>query len=200
MGVLIVLAVMSNIYIEVTPSDIFPWGNTNLPWHAEFIFQAVLFMYIGYIFREKWEKNFDRINGPILAMCLFFVYLVIVYAFTTAYTTHNLLYYVFHIYIRRIVGVMMLVSISKLVKINEFIRFIGQNTLLYFVLQGKIYSFLQSSLRLIAEEWYEMILGNVLYSSIFDFVMGLVISVMLIPPVYLINTHCPFLIGKGKKK
>ncbi|MBE5922594.1 MAG: hypothetical protein E7269_07565 [Lachnospiraceae bacterium] len=199
-GLLITLSVISSIYVRIMPPEMLPWNNVNLPWHGEYIFQAVLFMYLGYLFREKYEEKFDRINNPLVAVCLLILYIIIVYAFPEAYTTKNLFYYIFHIYIRRIVGVMMIVSISKLIKSNAYTRFVGQNTLLYFVLQGKIYSFIQALLRRTVGEWYSMVLGNLVYSSIFDFVGGFIMSFVLIIPVYIINTYFPILIGKQRKK
>ncbi len=39
---------------------LFHWGNGNIPWHIEYIPNALFFMLNGYFFRNRFEKHFDR--------------------------------------------------------------------------------------------------------------------------------------------
>ena len=49
-----ILSMISILYSRLLPEGIFPWGSAALPWHIEYIFQAMFYMVLGYIFQTKF--------------------------------------------------------------------------------------------------------------------------------------------------
>ena len=43
------LSFSSILYTRLVPADIFPWNTTSLPWHIEYMFQAMFYMVLGYM-------------------------------------------------------------------------------------------------------------------------------------------------------
>ena len=56
-----------------------PWNSVNLPWHLEYIFQGMLYMYIGYIFKNKCEAKLDLHNKRLNRILLLVIYIAIRY-------------------------------------------------------------------------------------------------------------------------
>lgn len=74
-----VLSLVSVLYSNFMNPDVFPWGSTALPWHLEYIFQAMLWMVLGYYFRAYAEDCFDRLNTTFNRVALWAVYLIVAY-------------------------------------------------------------------------------------------------------------------------
>lgn len=74
-----VLSLISVLYSNLMNPEIFLWGSTALPRHLEYIFQAMLWMVLGYYFRAYAEESFDRLNTVLNRVVLWIVYLIVVY-------------------------------------------------------------------------------------------------------------------------
>ena len=102
-------------------------------------------------------------------------------------------------YMASVVGIFTLIMIVKKVRSNKYINYVGQNTLIYFALHGKLYSVIQTVLKKITSGFYTVVLNNTMVASIFCFVLSLVLSVILIVPAYIINRWIPFAAEKNKE-
>lgn len=194
------LSFVSVLYKRLTPASIFPWNSTSLPWHIEYMFQAMFYMALGYIFRHNMEKKFDEYNSPRMRGTALIIYLLLVYIPFIEKIKMPMIVDIMYQYIVSIVGIFTLILICKTVKTNKYINYVGQNTLIYFALHGKAYSVIQTLLYRFMRNLYIMILDNVVMSSIFCFVFALVLSVILMVPTYVINRWCPFIIGRKCSK
>ena len=101
-------------------------------------------------------------------------------------------------YATSILGITTVVLIAKVVKPNRYISFVGQNTLIYFALHGKVYSVIQTVLKRFAGGFYAAILENMYASSAFCLALSLLLSVVLVVPAYIINRWFPFIVGRKK--
>ncbi|MCD7812340.1 MAG: acyltransferase family protein [Ruminococcus sp.] len=72
----VVLSLISVLYSRQMNPEILPWGSTALPWHLEYIFQAMLWMVLGYYFRLYGEETFDKLNTLLNRAILWVVYLI----------------------------------------------------------------------------------------------------------------------------
>ena len=79
------LSVISVVYTKVVTPEIFPWNTTCLPWHIEYVFQAMLWMMLGYYFKFYGECIFDKYNTKLTCVFLWVVYLFFIYAFSGDY-------------------------------------------------------------------------------------------------------------------
>ena len=175
-----------------------PWGTAALPWHIEYIFQGMFYMTLGYMFRESWEAGFDRLNTRGGRVILFAVYALIIYLPYFA-DVPEALFALFAVYITPILGIMLTFAISKAIPANRYMCYIGQNTLIYFALHGKVFSFVEGMLRRFAAPLYTAVLSNTLASSVFAVVFTLLLSLVLIIPAYIINRWLPFVVGRRAK-
>lgn len=199
-GISFLLSLGSLIYTEVMNPALLPWNSVELPWHLEYVFQAMFFMVLGYYFRKEYEEKFDKYNTRVNRICLAVVYLVLVYVpYVCGIEFPNAIDIVYQ-YIREFAGVMLLIAVCKIVKTNGYVSYVGQNTLICFALHGKVLSVLQTIIRKLIPNLYETILESSVASGIFAIVFAVVISVVLIIPAWIINNYLPWMVGRKKKK
>lgn len=197
-GVTLALSVACQIYSCAMSPSVFPWGSNALPWHLEYVFVAMFFMTLGYLFRTHSETYFDRYNTRIFRIVTSFLYLCSV--FMSNYVIHNDFANIPVKFISQLLGVTAVVAWCKILPSSKTVLYIGQNTLLCFALHGKIYSVLQTVIEKLAPSIYADILGNVFISSLFSILLTVLLSIILIIPIWIINRWFPFLIGRKPAK
>lgn len=74
-----ILSVISVMYCRLMDPALLPWNSVNLPWHLEYIFQAVLWMVLGYYFRLYGEKIWNRYHNTWTCLAVWAAYLMAVY-------------------------------------------------------------------------------------------------------------------------
>lgn len=190
---------MSHIYTNVMPPDILPWKSNALPWHLEYIFQAMFYMVLGYVFKRKLEMRYDELRNRKLIMLLFMMYLVVVYAPHCLAFQLSGVVSIAHVYLCEIMGCSFIVGISKKIKSNCFVRSIGGNTLIVFALHGKVYSLIQTILKSFMPIVYSAILNSAILSSVVASFLAVIIMTILLVPIYVINRWLPFVVGRENK-
>lgn len=192
------LSFTSILYTRVAPTDIFPWNSTSLPWHIEYMFQAMFYMVLGYMFRHNMEAEFDKYNTLKLRIVASIVYLLLVFVPFFGKIKMPMVVDILYQYLTSIIGIAALILIAKVVRPNKYINYVGQNTLIYFALHGKAYSIIQTLLKKFAVVFYSAVLNSVAISSVFCLGLSLILSVILIIPAYIINRCFPFIVGRSK--
>lgn len=193
-----ILSLISVLYARLLPDGAFPWGSAALPWHIEYVFQAMFYMVLGYIFKQKFEIPLNRWNNQAVCSMLCLIYLLLVFIPYVSGITLPMALDVLYDYIVSIIGVTTVVMIAKKIPSNRYINYVGQNTLIYFALHGKVYSLIQTVLKKVAGGLYETILANTVLSSVFALLFALLLSVLLIVPALIINKWFPFIIGRKR--
>lgn len=195
----LLLFLLDIAYSNYMDPALLPWGTTALPWHIEYIFQAMFYMTLGYIFRERWERAFDKLNTLPCRLSLFALYALIIYL-PYFINVPESLFSVFAVFITPILGIALLFSVSKIIPENRYVLYIGQNTLIYFALHGKVFGFVEGILERLVPDLYALVLGNTLISNIFAVIFTFLLSFILLVPTYIINRHFPFVVGRRKKQ
>ncbi|MCR5555978.1 MAG: acyltransferase family protein, partial [Butyrivibrio sp.] len=195
----VLLVAVRETYIVWFPTDVLPWGGHSLPWHIEYIPYAMIWMVLGYYFKNEWEAVFDKYDTLGFKVTSGALYLVLIFASgaiekNTGYTLHVLPY------ITSVVGIVFVISICKLLKTNKYVSYVGANTLIYFALHGKLYAVIEKVLNSKFTGFYHACLNNVLYSSVLCIAFALLLSVILIVPAYVINRWLPWMVGRTKKR
>ena len=103
-------------------------------------------------------------------------------------------------YFESIIGIALILMLAKTIKTNKYIAFVGANTLLYFLLHGKLFAIIEKVLSTKFSSFYHLCLSNALTSSLLAIAITIVMSFILILPVYLINRYLPWMIGRKKVK
>lgn len=188
---------LDNAYSREMDGALLPWGTAALPWHIEYLFQGMFYMTLGYMFRESWEAHFDRKNTPLGRIILLAAYLLMVYL-PYFVAVPERVFGLFAIYIVPVVGIMLVVSFSKVIPENKYMLYIGQNTLIYFALHGKLFSFVEVLLRRFAASTYAHVLSQALLSNLFAVLFTVLLSVALIIPCLIINRWFPFILGRKR--
>ena len=198
------LAEASLAFSTFFPKDILPWTRewvyVSLPWHLEYIFQVVFAMVLGYLFRLYGEARFDRWDGPWTTVALWAVYLVFVLVIGGPMPYFELARYLWY-YPCVLVGLAAVTSLAKRIRPNRYTRCVGQNTLTYYGLHGKVESLLQAVLRrVIGQPYVELVYGGHEASALVAVALALVVSVLLMPVAWFINRYLPFMVGRKRKK
>ena len=190
------LLVVSIVYGEVMDPQLLPWKSFALPWHLEYIFIAMFWMVLGYLFKERFEAVFEsKCNAPVKILIIV-AYLVLACLLPGLTRKMPVVPAYILTYVTSLLGILALVIISKLIKSNKYMLYIGGNTLLCFALHGKVYSVIQHLLKRLVGSVYASILADKWASSAFAVFLAILISLILIIPIYIINRWLPFLIGK----
>lgn len=163
-----------------------------LPWHLEYVFQAVFFMTVGYLSRQHGICPNVRLTGAGYLLLL-------IPGFLNLKMTPMV--ELFSTYAAQILGVFALAAVCRKLPENRFLSRIGGNTLICFALHGKVLSLLEWSLRRFLPAAYGAILENALLSALLAIVLTLAMAVILLIPIWVINRWFPFLLGrKGRKE
>lgn len=174
------------------PSHWLPWGVTAFPWHLEYVFQAMMWMVLGYYFKIYGEKYFDKINTVKGRLVLWTCFLVSVYLPTFG---GGLILP----YIRSIFGVSAVIASCKILKSNKYINFVGANTLTYFAFHGKLCVFIEKALPFVLGGAYAVCTTTNGLVELLLIVLTVVLSFILIVPSIIINKWFPWMVGKRKK-
>ena len=102
-------------------------------------------------------------------------------------------------YFHSVCGIYLLTKICKAFKGNKYVLYIGQNTVLCFAFHGKIFSVLQVLIKKLFEDAYAVILENSIISALFQIVLTVIVSFILIVPIYVVNKYFPFVVGRPYK-
>ena len=204
LGVSFVLALLSLAFATFFPRDILPWTRelvpAALPWHLEYMFQAMFAMVLGYLFRRFWEPGFDRHDGPWTCLLLWAAYLAAVLVIGGPMPYYGLARYLWY-YPSAFLGMAAVISLAKRIRPNRYTRCVGQNTLTYYGLHGKVESVLQAMLRHFWYEPYEeLIWGGHESSALLAVALSLLVSVILMPVAWFINRYLPFMVGRKPAK
>lgn len=184
------------LYTKLMPTEVFPWDSTALPWHIEYMFQAMFYMVVGYVFRQHFEEWFDKHNILKTRIVLCSIYMLMVFIPYFSKIQMPFILGIINNYTISIIGIVAVVLIAKAVSSNKYINYVGQNTLIYFALHGKVYSLIQTLLKKFAGRFYFLVLKDVTFSSVFCLALSLLLSVILIVPAYIINRWFPFIMGR----
>ena len=192
------LSLDSILYTRLVPANTFPWNSTALPWHLEYMFQAMFYMVTGYMFRRNMETEFDKCNTQRTRIAVLIVYLLLVFIPFFGKIELPMIADILYRYLLSVVGIIELVAIAKVASTNKYINYVRQNTLIYFALHGKVYSIIQTLFKRFMASFYTTVLNNVVASSVFCLGLSLALSVILILPAYVINRWFPFIVGRCK--
>ena len=190
------LSLVSVLYSQFMPEQLLPWNSAALPWHLEYVFQAMFWMVLGYYFRQYGEKVFDKRNTTKNRVAIWAVYLATAY-FPDAIGGKGV--WIPLSYVRSLTGIIAVVALCKIVKSNRYIRFVGANTLIYFALHGKVYAVIEMLLEKAAGGFYAACLNNPWSSTLLAIMVTLVMSVVLIIPAMIINRYFPWMVGRKKR-
>ena len=197
--VLVLLYAGSVAYSYYMNPQLLPWGSAALPWHIEYLPQAVLFMTLGYLFKGPAEKRFDQYNTlPIfIGFTLFYLaFIYIPFGFQLQFPAPLQLFYD---HISKFLGTVLLVLACKRIKTNSYFAFVGGNTLVYFALHGKVYGLVEPILSKVAYGPYNAILNNTVASTLFAIAFTIGITLVLMPVIFVINKWFPFVVGRKRK-
>ncbi len=193
------LAFLRKIYKEFMNPELLPWKLINLPWHVDYIPTALLFMVLGYLFKQGWEKRFDeKISGgkKILVVVL---YLAIVYPVYFGDMTFPWFIDFFYDNARHFSALAMIIMIAKMIPAYKLLLYIGSNTLIYFCLHNKAITASEVVCKRFLSGLYRTIEGSPFFSAVFCFVMTGIIALLLMIPAEFINRYLPWTIGKNKR-
>lgn len=195
----LLMLIGGRIYSLYFPSNLFPWGTNDLPWHIDYIPEAMFFMLLGYIFKSNIEFYFNQKNNWQLFFITLVSYLSIIYLPIILKVNMTCIFSICYEFISQLCGCVTIISFTKLIKTNKYFSYIGQNTIICFAFHGKIISLGQTIFKKLLSKLYIHILNNVIFSSVFAICFTVGMSIILILPIYLINKWFPWLLGRPKR-
>lgn len=173
------------------------FGLGYLPYNLNFIGYALFWMSLGGAMKIRQSKSdlsrWITFKGFSIALP---VYIAIIYFTGQSYGFAASKTFIDWLVVT-VLGCYCLIYLSMTVfSRSKFLLFIGANTLLYFILHGKVFAVLEWGVKkiipteIIEAQWCTNLLG--LSITILD-------ALILIIPIIIINRYLPFTIGKGYK-
>ncbi len=188
-GLSFVLSFISIVYERAMNPDFFPWRSVSLPWHMEYIPQALFWMVLGYYFKLFAEAWFDQNNTLKNRIVVWGVYLLIIFLPISGKWISIPVSY-----LKSGLAICAVIALCKVCKSHKYIKFVGENTLTYFALHGKVYAVLEAILEQFSV--YKILLQNEIGSNILAITITFVMSLLLIIPAAIINKWFPWILGK----
>jgi fucose 4-O-acetylase-like acetyltransferase len=195
-----VLAFLRKIYKEFMNPELLPWKLINLPWHIDYIPTALLFMVLGYLFKQGWEKRFDEKIVGWKRILVVVLYLAIVYPVYLGDVSFPWFIDFFYDNARHFSALTMTVMLVKMIPAYKLLLYIGSNTLIYFCLHNKVITASEVVCRRFLSGLYQAIEASPLLSMIFCFVMTGVVALLLLIPTEFINRYLPWTVGRTKEQ
>lgn len=190
-----VLFFIKKMYSYYVPWEIFPWGSNKLPWHIDYIPTALLSMVIGYSYKVKYENNYLLTKNNVqLSVAL--LYFAVCFVGGIIQTNNNFISFFLFDFVESILGIAVLIMISKKIKPNDFIRFVGQNTLLYFCLHNKVITLFEHILKSFFITFYYQICSIEFTRVIISFLITFIASIVLIIPCLFIKRYMAWTLGE----
>ena len=176
-------------------------------WHLEYAPRGVFLMLLGYFFRHRWEGFFDRQNTAAKRLILWAALLLIVFVPQFTHHVFKTADWVIHHYVSSVFGIPAVAALSKVVKSNRYMLFVGRNTITFYGLHGKFQSLLDTVLRSVIGVPYMAVCWSfmdstklLLEATVLSYLFALVSSVVLIVPAYILEKYFPVLVGKPAKR
>ena len=183
------------LYDSLMPSDFFPWKRNGLPWHLEYVPYAICYMFIGYLYKNKFEKESDT-NYSLIVTALYFSFVGLSYFENEL----NIIIRITLSLIRNNLGIAFIVLLSKNISPSRIMLFIGRNTLTYFAIHIKALVLWEKIFGTIYPTLLSEIYSSRVYSAFYSLIVCLVMCFVLVLPTKIINKYFPFMIGRGYKK
>ena len=199
-----VLAAASDCLIQFGPAERMPWYTgaklLSLPWHLEYLGPMLFYMFLGYLFRRYGEACFDRLNRRWLWPLLLGLYVLVVMVLPLRVGGIFGFPRVLFLYGCAMLGIVTLIAMGKSLPSNAFVRFVGQNTILYYGLHGKAESAVQHLLFRLWPGAGEYSFREVPPAYLLAVGTALLVALLLVPVVWLILRRLPILAGKTTRK
>lgn len=193
------LYIASVIYGRFFPDVYGNIATNSLPWHLDYIPQAMLFMMLGYFFKElKFETIFRKVSNKKSTVVGVLVYLMLSLLIGKCVRNH-----IFPVGLELLVNSLLkllaittLIMVSQNVKTNKLISFVGRNTLCYFAFHGKVLSAMETGMKVLIPALYVWLTNNTWIAGLAAIAETFIICVVLIVPTMLTNKYFPFCVGK----
>ena len=158
----------------------------RLPWSSDVALAAIVFYGLGYFYKDRWVNNKFL---PLLFVChLVFCFL------NNPVDMNNLVYgNVFFFFIAAYSGVLFYLGISKFIKNNRILNYVGQNTVIIIGTIGITWFILLGIYYIIFKHKMDVSTGIA-----FCLVISVLQISLTVPVMYVINTWFPFILGRVK--
>lgn len=175
------------------------FSNIVLPWGIDVALYCLVYMYIGYVIRQKLKKGIN------CSLQKFFVFTVITFLMTVLcaffvggqnLSIGNFGKSYFFVPIGAISGCLMTSAVSILLskmKLSELLCKLGQNTMLVYAVHVPIYQVLESLIGLLN-------ISNIVQMLFIQLIKLCITIVVMIPIIIIFNKYFPALVGKRKKQ
>lgn len=188
LGITLTLSALSVFYSWNMDPKLLPWNSSALPWHLEYAFQAVFFMTLGYLARQKDWKDRSWWSVAVYAGVLL--------------AAEGIPLWLWHPwqYVLQITGVAALAAVSRKLPRHPVTQQLGGNTLICFALHGKVMSLLEWTLKKAAPGGYAQVLEDPWLSPLLALMLTVLMALILLIPIEILNRWCPFLLGRKRRR
>ena len=201
---LFALVVLCDSFVMFVPAERVPGARPGfpaaLPWHLEYLPNMLFYMLLGYLFRRHGEEGFDRRNRGGVGLALLALYYLLdmvlplrvggIYGFPRILFQH----------LCALTALCALIALCKKLPSNAFVRTVGQNTILYYGLHGKVESVVQWMIGRTLPGVYALRWSGTHLSAVIAVAIALLVGVLLLPVIWLIRRYLPFLAGKSRRR
>lgn len=174
-----------------------------MPWRLNQCLEYTFYVALGYLYRRFGERLTQRLRSlrhPAWLILLAAAYVLAVkYCYSLRISRLLGISYIWNLYFilgSIFVGFALIIAVSHCVPENRFVSCIGRNTLLIFLLHGKVYGLMESVLMRFAAGPVAAICANPISAALLSLILTAAVVLPLLPVCEWINRRLPWLLGK----
>lgn len=170
------------------------FGLPQLNYRMDTMGYACAYMALGKAFKI-YEASIAKLMSLKIVVPTFAIYLALT-TFDPIRISYTGSPYLIDALVISILGLFLLIFISRYAEKSKFIVFVGSNSLLYFCLHGKAYALVQAVVYKVSSP---SLIENPIAFTVTGFLVAIISALLLIIPILAINKWLPFTTGKGFK-
>ena len=165
--------------------------STGYPWCINNALQAVLFLYIGWLYQCRKEL-FNRINTPLYTSFLF-ISLIIIKGYATCKGVHTMIYPMgidsyFLFFLDMLTSIFLLVKVCKQLPRCKLVEWVGAHSIVYYFVCGGVPLCLSLALEKVGLGYH-----GAYYSVLIAYALVCIVASCIVAIVY---RYLSFMIGK----
>lgn len=173
----------------------------RLPFGIDIAFVSIGFYFIGYLWKERGEKLFDKLNLSLIKHIILIIACFIVIIFSLLLPDMNMANLQYPLappilYIIPTIGTFMIFEISKLINECKWMEFLGKNSLIIMGIHEPIKRVVLEVIHRITNISTEILRTNILGIL----ATTIILLLICVPIIYILNRYFSVLLGKKYEK
>lgn len=195
--IFLLLYFVRELYCLYFDYSVFFWNRPDLPWRIDYIPNMILYVLLGYMYKNYWASFFDKHKSYVALVLLSLIYIRMCNIFLQKNTFIDNMVFICLELTRHVLGSLLIVRICINAKTNAYTAFVGQNTLLYYMLHNKVATLFEVFIFKFLPFLSPYLNNFTVIGPLCAIALSFLITIVLYPVIKFINKYLPWTIGRS---